>query len=124
MRAFAAPGNTVSLQMNEPIPMQRWERGNLMTTKPFRLAICIFGAAIVLALALRLPVGRAAEGQPDVHQIFSRMDVMIPMRDGVRLHTEIYVPRHTLVPLPFIYERTPYGLSDDDRGYSRKTCRL
>jgi hypothetical protein len=45
--------------------------------------------------------------------------MMIPVRDGVRLHTEIYTPKDAKVPLPFILERTPYGLSDDDKGYSR-----
>jgi hypothetical protein len=50
---------------------------------------------------------------------FNKLDMMIPVRDGVRLHTEIYTPKDAKVPLPFILERTPYGLSDDDKGYSR-----
>jgi putative CocE/NonD family hydrolase len=45
---------------------------------------------------------------------------MIPMRDGVRLHTEIYVPKKSEGPLPFIFERTPYGLNDDEKGFTRK----
>ena len=35
---------------------------------------------------------------------------MIPMRDGVRLHTKIFVPREPREPLPFIMLRTPYGI--------------
>ncbi len=48
---------------------------------------------------------------------------MIAARDGVKLHTEIYSPKNSTEPLPFILERTPYGLSDDEKGYSRKLLR-
>jgi hypothetical protein len=44
---------------------------------------------------------------------------MIAMRDGVRLHTEIYVPRKAGEPLPFLFVRTPYGTRDDATGNSR-----
>ncbi|HKS91955.1 MAG TPA: CocE/NonD family hydrolase [Tepidiformaceae bacterium] len=54
----------------------------------------------------------------DLTQLFDKRDVMIPMRDGVRLHTEIYTPKNATEPLPFIFERTPYGLNDDAKGYS------
>ena len=32
---------------------------------------------------------------------------MIPMRDGVKLHTEIYAPKNSAAPLPFLITRTP-----------------
>jgi uncharacterized protein len=51
--------------------------------------------------------------------VFSKMDVMIAVRDGVKLHTEIYIPKQATEPLPFFLTRTPYGLSDDAEGYSR-----
>ena len=35
--------------------------------------------------------------------------VMVPMRDGVRLATDIYLPRTTARPLPTIFWRTPYN---------------
>jgi putative CocE/NonD family hydrolase len=34
---------------------------------------------------------------------------MIPMRDGVRLYSQIYVPRDRKEALPFLLLRTPYG---------------
>jgi putative CocE/NonD family hydrolase len=34
---------------------------------------------------------------------------MIPMRDGVRLYTQVYVPTQSTVPLPILLLRTPYG---------------
>jgi hypothetical protein len=57
---------------------------------------------------------------PDLSQLFDKTDVMIPMRDAVRLHTEIYVPKGSHQPLPFILERTPYGVLDDAKGYTYK----
>lgn len=41
---------------------------------------------------------------------FAKTDVMIPMRDGVRLHTIIYSSKSQSEPLPFMFRRTPYGI--------------
>ena len=53
------------------------------------------------------PVRRA-----DLHRLaeVDRM-VMVPMRDGVRLATEIYRPRSAEGPVPAIFWRTPYNFS-------------
>jgi putative CocE/NonD family hydrolase len=40
---------------------------------------------------------------------FSRLEVMIPMRDGVRLFTEILIPKDTGEPMPIVLTRTPYN---------------
>jgi len=61
--------------------------------------------------------------RPDYSTVFDKTDVMIAARDGVKLHTEIYSPRNDAEPLPIIFERTPYGLNDDEKGYSRKLGR-
>ncbi|HEX5438827.1 MAG TPA: CocE/NonD family hydrolase [Gemmatimonadaceae bacterium] len=49
--------------------------------------------------------------QPDTAAGFDLTEVMIPMRDGVKLHTTIFAPRGTHAPLPFILTRTPYGIA-------------
>lgn len=36
-------------------------------------------------------------------------EVMIPMRDGTKLHTVYYVPKGKTGPFPILLERTPYG---------------
>jgi len=36
-------------------------------------------------------------------------DVMIPMRDGVKLHAQIWRPANAKGPLPFLMQRSPYG---------------
>ncbi len=74
--------------------------------------------ALVIVL-LFLLTGRAqAPNPPDYSLLFDKTDVMIAARDGVRLHTEIYAPKNSTEALPIVIERTPYGLHDDDKGYS------
>src|SRR5262245_47818275 len=36
-------------------------------------------------------------------------EVMVPMRDGVRLYTQIYTPTQAAEKLPILFLRTPYG---------------
>jgi putative CocE/NonD family hydrolase len=54
---------------------------------------------------------------------YSREEVMVPMRDGVRLHAVILRPTDTNQPLPFLIQRTPYGVdgSTSDSINSRYT---
>jgi putative CocE/NonD family hydrolase len=54
--------------------------------------------------------------------VFDKKEVMIAARDGVKLHTEIYTPKGP-GPFPIIFERTPYGISAPDKGYSRSLSR-
>ena len=42
---------------------------------------------------------------------YKKQDVMIPMRDGIKLHTVIFTPIDQKEALPFLLERTPYGVS-------------
>ena len=44
---------------------------------------------------------------------WNKTEVMIPMRDGVRLHTLIYAPKNPGGKLPFMIERSPYGWTGD-----------
>jgi uncharacterized protein len=87
------------------------------------VTLCFVAVPFVVAgFAQRTSGVDAQEGAGDTAHysaIFGKMDVMIPMRDGVKLHTEIYIPKHPSEPLPFFLTRTPYGLSDDAQGYSK-----
>ncbi len=42
---------------------------------------------------------------------YDRREVMIPMRDGVRLHTVLIVPK-TAGKAPIMLDRTPYGADE------------
>jgi len=52
---------------------------------------------------------------------YTGTEVMVPMRDGVKLHTIFYVPKNAPGKLPIILTRTPYGidhrLAGNLRGY-------
>ena len=57
-----------------------------------RLGKIVLALAIASATAGFALRGRRGETPSDLSAVFEKLDVMIPMRDGVRLHTEIYVP--------------------------------
>jgi putative CocE/NonD family hydrolase len=62
----------------------------------------LFGGLAVAVLLL---------GQDDGDRVFVNFqEVMIPMRDGVRLETVLLTPKSAKGPLPFLIDRTPYGV--------------
>jgi uncharacterized protein len=67
--------------------------------------------ALFLAMGLFLCCGQllAAVREPTVDDDFVLREEMIPMRDGVKLHTLLLVPKVTAGPLPMLLSRTPYG---------------
>lgn len=62
----------------------------------------------VLCLLLLLPVALAGQGVEWIRDHYSKREVMIPMRDGKRLHTAIYAPKAP-GEYPFLLHRTPYS---------------
>lgn len=44
---------------------------------------------------------------------YDRQEIMITMRDGVRLNTVIFTPENSSEKLPFLLLRTPYGVSNE-----------
>jgi uncharacterized protein len=44
---------------------------------------------------------------------YTRQEVMISMRDGMKLHAVILRPKDYTAPLPFLMERTPYGVDEN-----------
>ena len=84
--------------------------------RTFLRIFCVFGALWGIA-----PSANAqGMGRPDLPSMFDKREVMIPMRDGIKLHTEIYAPKDAKEALPIFLERTPYGISAQDSGYSPK----
>ena len=60
-----------------------------------------------LLLLLAVPFTAHAQLKPSD---YVRTEAMIPMRDGVRLYTQIDAPTNATDPLPILFLRTPYGL--------------
>lgn len=82
-----------------------------------RTVIRLLPIAVSLALATAPVLGQIHRTpdpvrRADLHRLaeVDRM-VMVPMRDGVRLATEIYRPRNAQGPVPAVFWRTPYNFS-------------
>ena len=55
---------------------------------------------------------------------FVKTDAMIPVRDGVKLHTVIFAPRDAQERLPILLERTPYGAMADEKALRGRYAHL
>ena len=57
-------------------------------------------------------VGTAPDSPPEfnVKEHYTKYEYRIPMRDGKRLFTSIYVPKDTSRSYPFLIDRTPYSV--------------
>src|SRR5258708_2459376 len=81
------------------------------------------GLALTIAFFLTATVTLAQNQRSDLAKLFDKREVMIPVRDGVKLHTEIYTPKDAKEPLPMLLDRTPYGISAPDKGMSGQLFR-
>src|SRR5688500_5999678 len=67
----------------------------------------LFPLAVILCLQVVAPSGQPAPAT------LTSIEVMIPMRDGTRLFTQIYRPEKVSGPLPIVFQRTPYGVGQN-----------
>jgi putative CocE/NonD family hydrolase len=68
-------------------------------------------APLVLGLfALAVPRAATAQGLDYVRANYTKYEYRIPMRDGVRLFTSVYVPKDASKPHPIVMTRTPYSV--------------
>jgi len=74
-----------------------------------RLLSLTLAAASVTGLAARQQV--APEVPNPVRAAYTKYEHMIPMRDGVKLFTSVYVPKTCVSPQPMIMQRTPYSVA-------------
>ncbi len=92
-----------------------------------------WGRRLIVGLGVALGLGLASSAQqiepviPDrtgvqdeaappnyIGPLYTRSEAMIPMRDGVRLHTIVYRPQGSAKSgsrFPFLMQRTPYGIA-------------
>ncbi len=67
--------------------------------------------AVVAAAAVLVPSrGASAQGLEHVKAHYTKYEYKIPMRDGVRLFTAVYVPKDTTESHPILMTRTPYSV--------------
>jgi putative CocE/NonD family hydrolase len=74
-----------------------------------RRLFCLF-APILLGPVLPLSASAQENSLPSYIQLhYAKQEHMIPMRDGVKLFTAVYVPRDATKTYPILMKRTPYG---------------
>jgi uncharacterized protein len=70
----------------------------------------------LLLLALAVPAATRAQqsGSPEetayIREHYTKREVVIPARDGIKLYTIIYSPKDTTKTYPILLNRTPYGI--------------
>jgi len=84
----------------------------MMTLRLSRVAVLVTGA-LASSVVASATIARAQTPAPpaDPATAFEKREVMVPMRDGVKLHTLIYTPKARTTNLPVILTRTPYGIA-------------
>src|SRR5687767_627481 len=67
---------------------------------------------VFVFVLLCIPHGYStAQTEAAVKADYTKREQMVPMRDGVKLFTAIYIPRDRSQPYPIILNRTPYSVS-------------
>ncbi len=74
---------------------------------------------LLLTLFIGIQLTGASGQAPNVQDkykplIFNRQEIMVPVRDGVKLQTVIFTPKRSTGPLPFLIMRTPYGVPEKE----------
>jgi hypothetical protein len=79
------------------------------------VAPCVLLLVVFLGLP---PAPHAANGEQseattaaEIREHYTKHEYRIPMRDGVKLFTVVYVPKDTSQSYPLLIDRTPYGVA-------------
>jgi uncharacterized protein len=75
-----------------------------------RLSRTVVSLALV-AVWLPLSAQEPSSGVERVRERYTKYEFRVPMRDGTRLFTSVYVPKDTSRTYPFLLTRTPYGVA-------------
>jgi putative CocE/NonD family hydrolase len=76
---------------------------------PNRIVTALLAALLVAILLLQTAAAPLRE--PNADDDFTLREVMLPMRDGVKLYTIILTPKNAKGDLPILLQRTPYEAS-------------
>jgi putative CocE/NonD family hydrolase len=79
-----------------------------MTLSPRAVLLC---SAVLRIAWAQAPLSADAKKQLDyTRSHYTKYEFRIPMRDGVKLFTAVYVPKDLSQPYPIIMQRTPYSV--------------
>src|SRR3982750_2939958 len=83
----------------------------------------IFALVVVLTFAFAAFAQQTPEQQElakYIRENYNKREVMIPMRDGVKLFTSIYTPEKKSEKYPILLNRTPYSVAPYGKGKDGK----
>jgi uncharacterized protein len=66
--------------------------------------------ALVVAVSAGFAQNKPDASEYSVQEHYTKYEFRIPMRDGVRLFTSVYVPKDSSHAYPFLIQRTPYSV--------------
>ena len=78
------------------------------------------GEDAMLLTLTREPIPAQVNGFAYLKENYSREEVYITMRDGVRLFTSIYAPKNKTEDHPILLVRTPYNIEPEEDKYSNR----
>src|SRR5215204_2088086 len=79
-----------------------------MKTKIFAAFLLVFCSFFALRAQPSQPQSELAKY---IQENYTKREVLIPMRDGVKLFTSIYEPKDKSQKYPVMFDRTPYTVS-------------
>ena len=74
-------------------------------THPFLRRRVVAGLFLLLGLQIS-----CTQETSDIKAHYDKTEVMIPMRDGVKLYTQVYTPKDQSEQVPILIKRTPYSV--------------
>jgi uncharacterized protein len=102
----------------ELTPRSATEFGQTEAKETYHFTLDASGRGASVLTSNESPATYERTGEP-VHHVFhdyQRTEVMIPVRDGIKLHAVILKPADIAGPLPLLMQRTPYGVDGTTRG--------
>ncbi len=90
-----------------------------MTQRATLCAAIVFGMSMTFAVVAQEVAQTPAEDYVKAH--YTKYEYRIPMRDGVRLFTSVYVPKDMSITYPIMMDRTPYSVAPYGEDQYKKT---
>ncbi len=80
-----------------------------------KLSFLVIRSACFFLLLHAAPIWAASDVSPDTNAVwlaehYTKYEHLVPMRDGIRLFTRVYVPKDDSQPWPIMLTRTPYAV--------------
>ena len=82
-----------------------------MPTKSFFKLLLIVAVCAVSFVSVKAQTAPPNELAEYIKTNYTKREVLIPMRDGVKLFTSIYEPKNAAEKYPIMFDRTPYAVA-------------